>query len=174
MNDWAYILRPIQTRQLVNPHASMEVPVADLKRAPGGKGSKGGDPINLYWAELMQLREAPVSIKARHFTPFSSTGICAPVSPLSFIFNTFPSSPLAINVAPSGFNCHWGPSSSICSSPTASPVLPSSSESVGRSANSSVSPSVSERLSTSTASCTVSFFVVGGVAGQCLSFSFRF
>ena len=42
MNDWAYTLRPIWTRQLVNPHASMEVPVADLKRAPGGKGSKGG------------------------------------------------------------------------------------------------------------------------------------
>ena len=42
MNDWAYILRPIQTRQLVNPHASMEVPVTDLKQAPGGKGSKGG------------------------------------------------------------------------------------------------------------------------------------
>ena len=140
---------------------------------PGAKAPRG-DPINLYWAELMQLREAPVSIKARHFTPFSSTGICAPVSPLSFIFNTFPSSPLAINVAPSRFNCHWGPSSSICSSPTASPVLPSGSESVGRSANSSVSPSMSERLSTSTASCTVSLFVVGGVAGQCLSLSFRF
>ena len=86
--------------KLVNPHASMEVPVADLKRAPGGKGSKGGDPINLYWAELIQLREAPVSIKARHFTPFSSTGICAPVSPLSLIFNIFPSSPLALNVYP--------------------------------------------------------------------------
>ena len=113
MNDWAYILRPIQTRQLVNPHASMEVPVADLRRAPLGKGSKGGDPINLYWAELIQLREAPVSIKARHFIPFSLTGICAPVSPLSFIFNTFPSSPLAINVAPPGCNCHWGPSSNI-------------------------------------------------------------
>ena len=42
MNDWAYILRPMRTRQLVNLHASMEVPVADLKRAPGGKGSKGG------------------------------------------------------------------------------------------------------------------------------------
>ena len=42
MNDWAYTLRPMRTRQLVNPHASMEVPVADLKRAPGGKGSKGG------------------------------------------------------------------------------------------------------------------------------------
>ena len=42
MNDWAYILRPMWTRQLVNPHASMEVPVADLKQAPGGKGSKGG------------------------------------------------------------------------------------------------------------------------------------
>ena len=42
MKDWAYTLRPMRTRQLVNPHASMKVPVADLKRAPGGKGSKGG------------------------------------------------------------------------------------------------------------------------------------
>ena len=122
----------------------------------GAKAPKGGDPINLYWAELIQLREAPVSIKARHFTPFSSTGICAPVSPLSFIFNIFPSSPLALNVTPLSFNCHWGPSSNVWSSPTASPVLPSGSESVGRSANSSVSSSGSERLSTSTASCTVS------------------
>ena len=42
MNDWAYTLCPMRTRQLVNPHASMEVPVADLKWAPGGRGSKGG------------------------------------------------------------------------------------------------------------------------------------
>ena len=42
MNNWAYTLCPMRTRQLVNPHASMEVPVADLKRAPQGKGSKRG------------------------------------------------------------------------------------------------------------------------------------
>ena len=42
MNDWAYTFCPIWTRQLVNPHASIEVPVADLKWAPRGKGSKGG------------------------------------------------------------------------------------------------------------------------------------
>ena len=42
MNDWAYILRPIPTRQLVNPHASMEVPVADLKRALGAKAPTEG------------------------------------------------------------------------------------------------------------------------------------
>ena len=42
MNDWTYTLCLMWTRQLVNPHASIEVPVADLKWAPGGKGSKGG------------------------------------------------------------------------------------------------------------------------------------
>ena len=139
---------------------------------PRGQRLQGGDPIDLYCAELIQLWEAPVSISAKHFTPFSSTDICAPVSPLSFIFNIFPSSPLAVNVAPFCLNCHWGPSSSICSSPEVSPVLPSGSESVGRSANYSVSPSVSERSSTSAASCTVSFFVIGGIAGWGFPFSF--
>ena len=172
MNDWAYTLCPMRTRQLVNPNASMEVPVADLKQAPGGKGSKGGDPIDLYCAELMQLREVMVSISARHLTPFSSTGICAPVSPLSLIFNIFPSSPLTFTVALSCLNCHWGPPSSTCSSPEVSPVAPSSSESVGRSANSSVLQSVSDRSSISAASFTASFFVIGGVAGQGFPFSF--
>ena len=172
MNDWAYTLCPMWTRQLVNPHASMEVPVADLKWAPGGKGSKGGDPINLYCAELMQLWEAPVSISARHLTPFSSTGICTPVSPLSLIFNIFPSSPPAFIVAPSCLNCHWGPPSSTCSSPEVSPVAPSSSESVGRLANSSVSQSVLDGTSISAASFTASFFVIGGVVGQGFPFFF--
>ena len=134
---------------------------------PGAKAARG-DPIDLYCV----LREAPVSISAKHLTPFSSTEICAPVSPLSLIFNIFPSSHLAFTVAPSCLNCHWGPPSNTCSSPEVSPVVPSSSESVGRSANSSVLQSVSERSSISTASCTVSFFVVGGVAGRGLPFSF--
>ena len=115
---------------------------------PGAKAPRGGS----YRLILCRAHTTPggaVSISARHFTPFSSTGICAPVSPLSFIFNIFPSSPLAVNVAPFCLNCHWGPSSSICSSPEVSPVLPSGSESVERSANSSVSPPVSERSSTS-------------------------
>ena len=139
---------------------------------PRGQRLQGGDPIDLYCAELMQLREAPVSISARHLTPFSSTGICAPVSPLSLIFNIFPSSPLAFTVAPSCLNCHWGPPSSTCSSPKVSPVVPSGSESVGRSANSSVSQSVLERSSISAALFTTSFFVVGGIAGRGLSLSF--
>ena len=118
----------------------------------------------------MQLRDTPVSISARHLTPFSSTGIWAPVSPLSLIFNIFPSSPLTFTVAPSCRNCHWSPPSSTCSSPEVSPVAPSGSESVGRSANSSVSQLVSERSPISIALFTASFFVVGGVAGRAFPF----
>ena len=143
-----------------------------ISNGPPGAKAPRGDPINLYCAELMQLREALVSISAKHFTPFSSTGICAPVSPLSLIFNIFPSSPLAFTVAPSCLNCHWGPPSSTCSSPEVSPVVPSGSESVGRSANSSVSQLVSERSSISVALFTASFFVVGGIAGWGLPLSF--
>ena len=40
--------------------------------------------------------------------------------------------PLAFTLAPSCFNCHWGPPSSTCSSPEVSPVVPSGSESVGK------------------------------------------
>ena len=122
----------------------------------GPPGAKA--PIDLYCVELTQLS---VSISAKYLTPFSSTGICAPVSPLSLIFNIFPSSPLAFTVAPSCLNCHWGPLSSTCSSPEVSPVVPSSSESVGRLANSSVPQSVLERSSMSMALFTTSFFVVG-------------
>ena len=137
-----------------------------ISNGPPGQRLQGGDPIDLHCAELIQLREAPVSISAKHLTPFSSTGICAPVSSLSLIINIFPSSPLAFTVVPSCLKCHWGPPSSTCSSPKVSHVIPSGSESVGRSANSSVSQSVSERSSTSAALCTVSFFVVGGVASR--------
>ena len=143
-----------------------------ISNGPPGAKAPRGDPIDLYCVELMQLWEAPVSISAKHLTPFSSTGICAPVSPLSFLFNIFPSSPLTVTVAPSYLNCHWGPPSITCSSPEVSPVVPSSSESVGRSANSSVSQSVLERSSTSATSCTVSFFVIRGVVGQGFPFSF--
>ena len=51
-------------------------------------------------------------------------------------------------------------------------MVPSGSESVGRSANSSVSQSVLERSSISMASFTTFFLVIGGVAGQGLSLSF--
>ena len=140
MNDWAYTLCPMWTRQLLNPHASMEVPVADLKWDLGGKGCKGGI-LSIYtvWSSC-NSREVPVSISAKHLTPFNSTGMCAPLYPHSVLYLIFfPLPSLAFTVAPSCLNCHWGPPSSTCSSPEVSPVVPSGSESVGRSANSSVS-----------------------------------
>ena len=138
MNDWAYTLCPMRTRQLVNPHASMEVPVADLKWAPGGKGSKGGI-LSTYTGRSScnsgRRRCLLVLNTSHHLAPLEY----APrISTQSYILY-FPPSPLTFTVAPSCLNCHWGSPSSTCSSPEVSPVAPSGSESIERLAISSVS-----------------------------------
>ena len=60
---------------MASPWASIDVPVADLNWAPGGRGSNGGAPMSSYCFMLIQLLEASVSIKAKHGTLFILTGM---------------------------------------------------------------------------------------------------
>ena len=98
MNDWAYTLRPMQTRQLVNPHASMEVPVVDLKRAPGGKGSKGGI-LSTYTAQSSYnsgRRWYLLVLDTSHHLVLLEYAPLYPHSVLYLIFFLLPPSPLIL------------------------------------------------------------------------------
>ena len=67
-----------------------------------------GCPISLYWAPLRQERVAPVSTNAAGDVIPISTGIRAPLTPLSlmlFMFTFFVGGFLSPALAPSGCHC---------------------------------------------------------------------
>ena len=125
MNDWAYTLCPMQTRQLVNLHASMEVPVADLKWAPGGKGSKGGI-LSTYTVRNScnsgRHRCLLVLNTSHHLAPLECA-LLYPHSVLYLIFFLLPPSPLLL--PPPALIVIGVPLLVTCSSPEVSPVVPS-------------------------------------------------
>ena len=117
MNNWAYTLHPMRTRQLVNPHASMEVPVADLKRAPGGKGSKGGI-LSTYtvWSSYISGRCRYLLVPyTLHHSVLLEYAPLYPHSVLYLIFFLLAPSPLML--PPPALIVIGVPPSSTCSSP---------------------------------------------------------
>ena len=82
--------------------------IVSLQRA-----MNGGCPISLYWAPLRQERVAPVSTNAAGDVIPISTGIRAPLTPLSlmFMFTSLVGGFLSPAPAPSGCHCSGSMSS---------------------------------------------------------------